>query len=59
MSDAIRDAKDAYEAWKESPRGSYLERTIADAIVRDLVPSLIHVAEFPPKPAGFTDRSAT
>ena len=55
MSDTIRDAKDAYEAWKESPRGSYVERVLADSIVRDIVPALIHVAEFPPKPMGFTD----
>lgn len=53
MSDVINDAKNAFEAWKESPRGSYVERTLADAIVRDIVPALIHTAEYPPKPMGF------
>lgn len=54
-SDVIRDAKDAFDAWKESPRGSYVERTLADAIVRDIVPALIHVAEYPPRPLGFNE----
>lgn len=53
MSDVLHDAKDAYESWKDAPRGSYLERTMADAIVRDLVPSLIHLVEYPPRPTGF------
>lgn len=55
VSDTIRDAKEAFSAWKEAPVGSYVERALADAIVRDIVPALIHTAEFPPKPLGFTD----
>lgn len=55
MSDTVRDAKEAFQAWKEAPVGSYVERALADAIVRDIVPALIHTAEYPPKPLGFSE----
>lgn len=31
----IEDSETAFEAWKDAPRGSYIERTMADAIVAD------------------------
>lgn len=49
----IDDARSAYSAWKESQQGSYVERVLADAIVRDILPALIHAAEHRPKPIGF------
>lgn len=49
----IDDARSAYSAWKESQAGSYVERVLADAIVRDILPALIHAAEHRPKPIGF------
>lgn len=49
----VDDAAAAYSAWKETPSGSYLERTLADSIVRDLVPALIHAASRRPMPIGF------
>jgi hypothetical protein len=51
----LDDARSAYMAWKETAQGSYLERTLADAIVRDIVPALIAAAERKPLPLGFTD----
>lgn len=50
----LDDARAAYSAWKETQQGSYLERVIADGIVRDLVPALIHMAERQPLSTGFT-----
>ncbi|GAA5198568.1 hypothetical protein GCM10025773_11840 [Microbacterium jejuense] len=47
------DAESAYNAWRETNSGSYLERTLADAIVRDLVPALIHALRRRPVPLGF------
>lgn len=41
----IEDAKAAYNAWRESPPGSYVESALSEAIVRDIVPALIHLAE--------------
>lgn len=49
----LEDARSAYQAWRESSQGSYVERALADAIVRDIVPALIHVAEQKPMPIGF------
>lgn len=49
----IEDARAAYQAWKETQPGSYVERALADAIVRDIVPALIHAAERKPVPLGF------
>lgn len=49
----IDDARAAYSAWKESQQGSYVERVLADAIVRDILPALIHAAERKPIPIGF------
>lgn len=49
----IDDARSAYAAWKESQQGSYVERVLADAIVRDILPALIHAAERRPLPIGF------
>lgn len=54
MPDVIDDATKAYDAWKEAPRGSYVERILADAICRDILPALIHTASNPPAPLGFT-----
>lgn len=49
----IDDARSAYSAWKESQAGSYVERVLADAIVRDILPALIHAAERRHIPMGF------
>ena len=49
----LDDARAAYQAWKEAPQGSYVERALADSIVRDIVPALIHAAEKSPVPLGF------
>jgi len=53
----IDDARAAYTAWKESSSGSYVERVLADSIVRDILPALIHVAERGPAPLGFETTS--
>lgn len=49
----LDDARAAYAAWKDTQQGSYVERVLADAIVREIVPALIHVAERGPVPTGF------
>jgi hypothetical protein len=56
----IDDAQAAYNAWREAQQGSYLERVLADSIVRDIVPALIHAAERKPMPIGYgTDMDLT
>jgi len=50
---ALEDAKAAYKAWREAQPGSYIESILADAIVRDVVPALIHIAERKPQPFGY------
>jgi hypothetical protein len=37
----IDDAQSAYDSWREAPPGSYIERALADSIVRDLVPAML------------------
>jgi hypothetical protein len=49
----VDDARTAYQSWKEATQGSYVERVLADAIVRDIVPALIHAAERKHIPLGF------
>lgn len=51
----LDDARAAYQAWKEAPVGSYIEKVVADAILRDIVPSLILLAERGPIPFGFSE----
>lgn len=55
----IEDAKQAYGAWKESQPGSYVERALADSIVQDLVPAMIHAMEASPRPIGFAKNLET
>lgn len=50
----VEDAQDAYNAWKEAPQGSYVERILADSICRDILPALIHVAQRKPMPLGYS-----
>ena len=52
--DVLEDAKAAYNAWREAQPGSYIESVLADAIVRDVVPALIYLAERKPQPFGYT-----
>jgi hypothetical protein len=49
----LEDARAAFAAWREAPSGSYVERVLADGIVADIVPALIHAAERRPIPIGF------
>lgn len=49
----IEDADQAFEAWKDSPTGSYLERTLADSIVKDLFPSLLSALKNKQDKTGF------
>lgn len=49
----LDDARAAYAAWKDTQQGSYVERVLADAIVREILPALIHVASRGPVPTGF------
>lgn len=49
----IEDSETAFEAWKEAPRGSYIERTMADAIVADLFPTVLHALKAKKTPTGF------
>lgn len=49
----VDDARAAFAAWREAPSGSYVERILADGIVADIVPALIHAAERKPQPLGF------
>lgn len=49
----IEDSEAAFEAWKDSPKGSYLERTLADSIVADLFPSLLQALKSKKTPTGF------
>jgi hypothetical protein len=51
----LEDARAAYQAWKEAPVGSYIEKVVADAILRDIVPSLILLVERGPQPFGFSE----
>lgn len=51
----IEDARSAHKAWREAAPGSYVERALADAIARDILPALIHASERSPQPLGFTD----
>lgn len=53
MTDVIADAKEAFENWKDAPTGSYIERVLAQCIVRDIVPSLLHLAENGKPKTGF------
>ena len=53
MPGIVDDAQAAYNAWKETQQGSYVERILADAIVRDIVPALIHAATRRPLPIGY------
>lgn len=55
----IKDARDAFNAWKEAPTGSYVERAMEAAIVRDIVPALIHAAERKPQVIGFEQEAET
>jgi hypothetical protein len=54
----IDDARAAFAAWREAPSGSYVERVLADGIVNDIVPALIHAAERKPMPIGFDTRDS-
>ena len=49
----IEDSDQAFEAWKDSPKGSYLGRTLADSIVVDLFPSLLQALKSKKTPTGF------
>lgn len=49
----IEDADQAFEAWKDAPQGSYLERTLADSIVKDLFPSLLNALKNKQDKTGF------
>ena len=49
----IEDSETAFEAWKEAPRGSYIERTMADAIVADLFPTVLHALKAKKNTTGF------
>ena len=49
----IEDSEAAFEAWKEAPRGSYIERTMADAIVADLFPTVLHALKAKKNTTGF------
>lgn len=49
----IEDSEAAFEAWREAPNGSYLEGTLAQAITRDLFPSLIQSLKGKQVKSGF------
>lgn len=49
----IEDSETALEAWRDAPRGSYVERAMADAIVADLFPTLVHALKTKKTPTGF------
>lgn len=49
----IEDSDQAFEAWKEAPQGSYLERTLADSIVKDLFPSVLTALKSKQSKTGF------
>lgn len=49
----IEDSDQAFEAWKNSPNGSYLERTLADSIVADLFPSILQALKSKKNTTGF------
>lgn len=49
----IEDGDQAYEAWKDAPRGSYLERALADSIVADLFPSILNALKNKQSKTGF------
>lgn len=49
----IEDSETAFEAWKEAPRGSYVERAMADAIVADLFPTVLHALKAKKNTTGF------
>lgn len=49
----IEDSETAFEAWKDAPRGSYVERAMADAIVADLFPTLVHALKAKKSSTGF------
>lgn len=49
----IEDSDQAFEAWKDSPKGSYLERTLADSIVADLFPSVLQALKAKKNTTGF------
>lgn len=50
----IEDSEQVYQAWKDAPRGSYLESSLAETIVNDLFPSLLHQVRLGNPPTGFT-----
>jgi hypothetical protein len=49
----IEDSETAFEAWKDAPRGSYVERAMADAIVADLFPAVLHALKAKKSTTGF------
>lgn len=49
----IEDSDQAFEAWREAPKGSYVERAMADAIVADLFPTLVHALKAKKTSTGF------
>lgn len=49
----IEDSDQAFEAWREAPKGSYLERTLADSIVSDLFPSVLQALKSKKNTTGF------
>lgn len=51
----IEDAEEIYSQWREAPSGSYLESTLADTMVTDLFPSLLHVAKRKVQKMGFSN----
>jgi len=49
----IEDSDQAFEAWREAPKGSYVERAMADAIVADLFTAVLHALEAKKNTTGF------
>lgn len=49
----IEDSDQAFEAWRDAPQGSYLERTLADSIVKDLFPSVLNALKNKQSKTGF------
>ena len=58
MGNLLEDSEEAFEAWKSAPTGSYLESTLAQAIARDLFPSMIRELKSKQNPAGFEKGTA-
>lgn len=49
----IEDSEAAFEAWKDAPKNSYVERALADSIVSDLFPTMIHALKAKKNTTGF------